>query len=301
MQENNQENLGDVVFIDAYNLMYRAYHATPALSAPDGTPTNAIYTLLKILLSIQKTHKNNIRFGMAVFDGSNNNFRKELDPEYKANRSEMPEDLKLQIPYIEELFEIMGWKCIKPTEVEADDWIASVACRSSKKFKTYIYSSDKDFYAIVGDNLSVVDGKEKKIYDRQGVFDKLGVYPENVVGYLSLVGDGVDNVKGIEKCGPKTAVNLLTQYGSIDGVVENAANIKGVVGNNLREAIENGKLDLYRSLIQMRVDMDIPLVAKDIRKEGIHQQRFNDFCRALNFESFFPENRASYNSPSRRM
>lgn len=293
----NSKNLdaGDVIILDSYNLMYRSYHATKPLSAPDGTPTNAVFTMLRILLSVEKAHgKNNIRFGFAVFDGGGNNFRKEIDSEYKANRKEMPDDLKPQVPLIKELCTILGWKVFTPEGVEADDWAGSVALRASKKFKTYIYSSDKDFYAIVDENIKVVDGKSKIQYGREEIFEKIGVYPENIVGYLALMGDGVDNVIGIEKCGPKTAVKWLNEYKDINGVIANADKVTGVAGENLRKSIESGQLSKNLELVQMKLDLDIQITVKESRKDPIDQKRLEDFCRKLGFESFLPENKAQY-------
>lgn len=286
---------GDVIFLDVYNLMYRAYHGTEPLSASDGTPTNAVYTMLRILLAIEKTHgKDNMRFGFAVFDGGGDNFRKEISEVYKEGRKEMPEDLKIQIPYIKQLLEILGWKVVQPVGVEADDWIATMATRSSRKLMTYVYSSDKDFYALVSSSLKVVDGKAKLIYGREEVFEKLGVYPENVVGYLALMGDDVDNIIGIDKCGKKTAAKWLNEYGNIDNLIANAENIKGIVGNNLRESIASGQLATNLKLVQMRLDLDVTVSVKECRKEYIKQKELEDFCRALDFKSFLPENRAQY-------
>lgn len=298
--ETNPEQL--VVFIDAYNMLYRAYHATTPLFSPDGTPTNVIFTQLKSLLHLQKVYKNNVRFGLAVFDGGGGSkFRKELYPEYKLTRSEMPEDLKVQIPIARELFEIMGWKTMLPINEEADDVIGTLACKSSKKFKTEILSSDKDFYPLVNENLVIVDGKAKKIYDREEVFNKIGLYPESITDYLALIGDSVDNVPGIDKCGEKTAVKLLQNFKSIEGIIENSASIKGVVGDNIREAIQNGNLLLYRELIKLRTDLDITVTVKDIRKDTINQQLLENFCIKYGFNSFLPphlQNNSSNNSNS---
>ncbi len=293
--EMPQVEKGDVILIDCYNAMYRAYHGTEPLSAPDGTPTNAIFTVLRMLLSIEKEHgRDNMRFGFAVFDGGGNNFRNEIDPEYKAGRKEMPEELKAQVPYIKELYDIMGWNVVTPEGVEADDWIGAVAQRSSKRYMTYVYSGDKDFYALASETLKVVDGKAKVVYGPEQVFAKFGVYPENIVGYLSLMGDSADNVIGIDKCGPKTAAKWLTDFGDIYGVIENAASIKGVAGDNLRKSIESGQIYKNIELIQMKLDLEIPSTVKESRKRYIDQQRLENFCRKLDYKSFLPENRAEY-------
>lgn len=286
---------GVCVIIDAYNSMYKNFHGTRPLNAPDGTPTNAIFTTLKTLLALQKKHQSNLRYGVAVFDGGGGSlFRKELYPEYKAHRKEMPEELAIQIPYLEELYDILGWKQMRSPFDEADDIIATIATRAGLVMKTEIHSSDKDFYALVNDTISVIDSKTQTTYDRETVFAKLGVYPENITAYLTLLGDSVDNIPGIDKCGEKTAAKWLAEYGNLDGVIANAANIKGVVGENLRKAIEDNSLNLYLQLVKMKTDLPLQIKVSDVRKDPIDSKRLEDFCRALGFNSFLPENRAQY-------
>lgn len=286
---------GVCVIIDAYNSMYKNFHGTKPLYAPDGTPTNAIFTTLRTLLALQGRHSDQLRYGVAVFDGQGGSkFRKEIFPEYKAQRKEMPDELKAQIPYITELYDILGWKRIHPVEDEADDVIASLAVRSGKVMQTEIHSSDKDFYYLVGGNITVVDSKAKITYNREEVYKKLGVYPEDIVTYLTLLGDSIDNIKGIDKCGKVTAVKWINEYGSLEHIIANADSIKGVVGENLREAISDGRLQLYNKLVQMHTDLPLNIKVSDVRKDPIDNARLEDFCRKLNFTSFLPENKAAY-------
>lgn len=293
--QNIPQKDGVCVLIDAYNSMYKNFHGTKMLNAPDGTPTNAIFTTLRSLLAIQGRLKDQLRYGVAVFEGKGGSqFRKEIFPEYKAQRKEMPEELRVQIPYILELYDILGWKTIHPEQDEADDVIATLAARSGKVMKTEIHSSDKDFYDMVEGNIVVVDSKAKIIYTREEVYNKLSVYPEQIVDYLTLLGDGVDNIKGIDKCGKTTAAKWLSEYGTLDNIIANADSIKGVVGNNLREAIADGRLELYRKLVQMKKDIPLSIKVTDVRKDPIDQVRFEEFCRKLGFTSFLPENRAEY-------
>lgn len=275
-----------VVFIDAYNLLYRAYHGNQSnLTNLEGLPTNAIYTISKMLLKLENNF-NNLHYSLAVFDGGSN-FREEIDENYKAQRKPMPEDLKVQIPYIKEVFEILGWPTYKAENVEADDVIGSLALRSAKSdFKTFIISGDKDFRQIVSDNLVVWDTMQDIIYNREMVFNKMNVYPENVVAYLSLLGDVSDNVPGVDKVGKGTASKLLNQFGSIEGIKENVENIPGKVGENLRLAFSNGHIEKNLSLISLKTDVEINFTSKQLRKNDTDSLRWKDFCEKMNFTSF---------------
>lgn len=285
-QETNYREEQDVVFIDAYNLIYRAFHGNQSkLTNADGLPTNAIYTITTMLFKLRKQFTN-IVHAVAVFDGGGN-FRKELDAEYKANRKPMPDELKVQMPYIKEVFEILGWPIIQAENVEADDVIATLAKRSAAKgFNTYIVSGDKDFRSIVTHNLNVVDTMQDICYDREKVFEKMGVYPENVVAYLSLLGDGVDNVIGIEQVGKKTAAKLLQTYGNLDGLIANKEELKGVAGTNIRAAIDSGLLAKNVELVTMKTDLEINITRKDVTLRNIDQERWNIFCEKMNFKTF---------------
>lgn len=275
----------EVVFIDAYNLIYRAYHGNQTnLTNSEGLPTNAIYTVSKMLQKLPSNFKNLVH-GLAVFDGGAN-FREEISADYKANRKPMPDDLRVQLPYIKEVFDILGWSSFQAENVEADDVIGSLALRSSKSnFKTYIISGDKDFRQLVTDNLVVWDTMQNIIYDRAKVYEKMGIYPENVVSYLSLLGDSSDNVKGVDKVGKGTAAKLLNQYGDMLGIKDNLSNISGKVGENLTAAFNDGTIDKNISLISLKLDLDLKITAKDVRKSPVDNQRWEEFCLKMNFNS----------------
>lgn len=281
----NQENGKDVVLIDAYNLFYRAYYGNQSkLTTSTGIPTNAIYTVSKMLLNLPKKFSNLV-YAAAVFDGGDN-FRKELDAEYKANRSEMPDDLKQQVPYIKRAFELLGWPILQAVGVEADDVVSTLAIRSSKKgFNTYVVSGDKDFRQIINDNLNIIDTMYDICYDREKTFEKMGVYPENVAAYLALLGDSSDNIKGIDKLGKKTAAKLLNEYGSIEGIIQNKDNIKGVVGENLREAIANGQLEKSYTLTLVKTDVPVEISKDSISKKSVNIDEWNKFCDDLEMSS----------------
>lgn len=279
-------NEKDVVFIDAYNLIYRAFHGNQvALTNKEGLPTNAIYTVSKMLINLPKNFKN-LTYSLAVFDGGGN-FREELDENYKANRKPMPEDLKIQMPYIKEVFDILGWPTFQAQDVEADDVIGALALRSSNNnYNTYIISGDKDFRQIVKHNLKVWDTMQDIIYDPNMVFEKMGVYPDNVVSYLSLLGDTSDNVKGVDKVGKGTASKLLNQFGSIDGIEKNLNLITGKVGENLRFAFESGQIKKNIELITLKTNLDVSLTSSQLRKRDVQEDKWKDFCEHMGFKSF---------------
>lgn len=280
-----KDDAKDVVFVDAYNLIYRAFHGNQnKLTNAEGIPTNAIYTVSRMLLKLPEQF-NDLAYAVAVFDGGGN-FRKELDPEYKANRKEMPEELKLQMPYIKQVFELLGWPTIQATDCEADDVISSLAIRAADKgFNTYIISSDKDFRQIIKDNLHVIDTMQDICYDRETTMEKMGVYPENVTGWLALVGDTSDNVKGVEGVGKGTAPKLLNQYGSIQGLIDNKDLLKGKVGDNIRTAISNGQLLQSIELVTVKTDLDIPITSKMVRMREPNPELWQDFCLTMNMKS----------------
>lgn len=283
----NEINGQDVVFIDAYNLIYRAYHGNQnKLANSNGISTNAILTVARMLLNLPEQF-DNLTYAVAVFDGGGN-FRTELDPNYKANRKEMPEDLQVQMPYIKQLFEILGWPMLQAVGVEADDVIATLAKRSSEKgFNTYIISSDKDFRQIITDNLHVIDSMNDTCYDREITKEKMGVYPENVAAYLALLGDASDNVMGIEGVGKGSAVKLLNQYGSLQAIIDNKDELKNKMGENIRAAIDSGQLLRDLELVTVKLDVDISLTSKELRLKEVSYNEWKIFCLELELRSLF--------------
>jgi DNA polymerase-1 len=278
----------DVVFIDVYNLIYRAYHGNPVkLTNSEGIPTSALLTFTKMILKL-KNQFHNLEHIVAVFDGGGgNNFRKELDAEYKANRKPMPDDLKIQMPYIKEMLEILGFPMLQAVDVEADDLIGTLAVRAAAKgFNTYIVSCDKDFRQIVTDNLQVLDTMADICYNPAKVMEKMGVYPENVPAWLALVGDGVDNVEGVKGIAKGTAPKLLATYGDLPGLIANKDQVKGKIGENLREAIENGQLLRSLELVILKTDVDVKITRKDITMRPVDDARWLDFCNKMEFKTF---------------
>jgi DNA polymerase I len=285
MEQVKKDEPKDVVLVDIYNLIYRAYHGNMSnLKAPDGTPTAALFTVIKMLKKLPQQFSN-LEFSLAVFDGGGN-FRKDLDAEYKSNRKPMPDDLKIQMPLIKEAMRLMGWPMHQAEGVEADDVMSTLAVRAaSKGYKVYIVSGDKDFRQIVGENINVIDTMQDILYDRNKVIEKMGVPPEQIRDYLALCGDGADNVKGVDKAGPKTVVKWLTQYGDIDGIIAHKDEIKGVVGDNLRKEIDNGNLLLWRQLVTVKADVEIQLKCSELTMQPEDSEGLQDFYKKMDFKS----------------
>ncbi len=252
-----------LLLVDGSSYLYRAFHALPDLRNREGEPTGAIYGIVAMLRRLRSDGKLNAgaTHGAVVFDAPGKTFRDDLYPQYKAQRSAMPSDLALQIPIIHRIVRAMGWPLLMVPGIEADDVIGTLATQAHQaKLLTVISTGDKDMAQLVSEHVRLVntmarDGGGAEWLDRDAVIAKFGVPPERIIDWLSLVGDTVDNVPGVEKVGPKTAVKLLSEYGSLDGVLANASVVKGVVGDNLRKAI--GWLPLARTLVTIRTDCDL--------------------------------------------
>ena len=229
-----------MLIVDASSFLYRAYHALPDLRSKKGHPTGALFGIINMLKKVRVDWPSQI--GACVFDPKGPTFRDKIYPDYKATRSSMPEDLKLQISPIFDVVKALGWPFIQVNGFEADDVIGTLVCEASKKnFKSVIISGDKDLAQLVNEHVILVDtmsrhGGTGKVYDIPAVSEKFGVLPEKIVDYLTLVGDQSDNIPGVKKIGAKTAARLINQYGSLDQILNSAKMITGVVGKNLEDA-----------------------------------------------------------------
>jgi len=248
-----------LLLVDGSGYLYRAFHAMPDLRTSTGLPTGALRGFISMLRVLDQDQPAALR--ACVFDAKGKTFRDDLYPEYKANRPPMPEDLAAQIGPIHDAVRALGWPLIEIPGVEADDVIGTLARRASDQgLNTVIVTADKDLAQLVSDKVLLVDtmsrdGGPPRRLDRAGVLARFGVAPERIVDYLSLVGDAVDNVPGVDKVGPKTAARLIGEYGSLDGVLAHADRIAGVVGENLRKARD--WLPTARTLVTVRTDADL--------------------------------------------
>jgi DNA polymerase I len=243
-----------LLLVDGSSYLYRAYHALPDLRGPDGAPTGALYGIINMLRRMRR--EVSAEYSACVFDAKGKTFRDDLYQEYKANRASMPTDLALQIEPIHAAVRALGWPLLMVEGIEADDVIGTLARAAAQRgMRVIISTGDKDMAQLVDERVTLVNTMTNETLDSAGVTEKFGVPPGRIVDYLSLIGDTVDNVPGVDKCGPKTAVKWLTQYDSLDGVVEHAAEIKGVVGDNLRRALDF--LPLARRLVTISTECDL--------------------------------------------
>ncbi|MNR90420.1 DNA polymerase I [compost metagenome] len=244
-----------LLLVDGSSYLYRAFHAMPDLRGPNGVPTGAIYGMINMLRRLRKDYPN-AEYMACVFDAKGKTFRDDLYAEYKAQRASMPEDLVKQIEPIHEAVRAMGWPILMVEGIEADDVIGTLAVEAVKHGMDVVVSTgDKDLAQLVNDQVTLINTMSNEKLDRDGVIAKFGVPPERIIDYLTLIGDTVDNVPGVDKVGPKTAVKWLTQYGTLDGIVEHAADIKGAVGDNLRRALD--WLPQAKTLITVKTDCDL--------------------------------------------
>ncbi|MFM0719632.1 DNA polymerase I [Paraburkholderia strydomiana] len=226
-----------LLLVDGSSYLYRAYHAMPDLRGPEGGPTGALYGMINMLRRMRK--EVTAEYSACVFDAKGKTFRDDWYPDYKANRPSMPDDLSRQIEPIHVAVRALGWPLLMIDGVEADDVIGTLSTAAEERGMNVIVSTgDKDLAQLVSDHVTLINTMTNEKLDRAGVIAKFGVPPERIIDYLSLIGDTVDNVPGVEKCGPKTALKWLTQFESLDGIVAHADEIKGAVGDNLRRALD---------------------------------------------------------------
>lgn len=249
-------NRPTLLLVDGSSYLYRAYHAMlrQNLTAPDGAPTGALYGVLNMLRRLRADYPHD--YCAVVFDAKGKNFRHQMFSEYKATRPPMPDDLRPQAEALPELVRLTGWPVLVIGQVEADDVIGTLAKQGvGHGLQVIVSTGDKDMAQLVNERVTLVNTMSGETLDIEGVKEKFGVRPDQIRDYLALTGDKVDNVPGVEKCGPKTAVKWLEAYGSLQGVMEHAAEIKGKVGENLRAAMP--RLPLSYDLVTIKTDVDL--------------------------------------------
>src|SRR5688500_3761161 len=246
-----------LLLVDGSSYLYRAFHALPGLRSPKtGEPTGAIYGVLNMLRKLAADYKAGAR--ACVFDAKGKTFREAEYAEYKANRTPMPDDLALQVEPLREAVAALGWPVLVIDGVEADDVIATLAERAKRDgWRTVISTGDKDFAQLVDDRVMLVNTMSNEKLDVEGVKSKFGVSPEQFLDYLTLIGDAIDNIPGVDKVGPKTACKWIEKYGSLEGVLANASEIGGLAGENLRQMAD--WLPKARVLLTIKRDVELPL------------------------------------------
>ena len=280
-----------LLLVDGSSYLYRAFHAMPDLRAVPGDPTSAATGAIRGMVNMMQSLRKDIHadYAACVFDAKGPTFRDALYPEYKAHRSPMPDDLRSQIPPIHEVVRLLGWPVLDVPGVEADDVIGTLAVLAAQQGVQVIVSSgDKDLSQLVTEHITIVDTMNNKRRDVAGVTAEFGVPPERMIDFQTLVGDPVDNVPGVTKVGPKTAAKWLAEYGSLDNLLVHAEDIKGVAGENLRQARD--WLPTGRQLVTIKTDCDLAshvpgLPALDaLHLHAPNQSALRDFYEAYGFK-----------------
>ena len=272
-----------LLLVDGSSYLYRAFHAMPDLRNKSGEATGAIYGVLNMLRRLHKDFP--AEYSACVFDAKGRTFRDDLYAEYKANRPPMPDDLAAQIGPLKEAIGAMGWPLLEVGGVEADDVIGTLALEAEKSgLRVVISTGDKDITQLVTPQVTLVNTMSGEMLDVAGVEKKFGVPPERMIDYLTLVGDSVDNVPGVSKVGPKTAVKWLTQYGSLDAIVKSAADIGGAVGENLRAALD--WLPQARALLTIKCDVAMPVHFPDLAPQPQDKARLAALFERFEFKTW---------------
>ena len=275
-----------LTLVDGSYYLFRAYHAMPGLTNAEKEPTGAIFGVINMLRKLLKEEQPD--YFAVVFDAKGKSFRNDLYPEYKANRPPAPPDLVAQIEPLHEIIRALGVPLLIIDDVEADDVIATLAARASiAGLRTLVSTGDKDLAQIVNDDIHLINTMNNTRFDRDGVVEKYGVPPERIVDYLALIGDTSDNVPGIPKVGPKTAVKWLAEHGSLDRIVANADSFPGKVGEYLRENLD--QIPLSKELVTLKTDLDLPVGPERLLIADQDKVALREHYRRWGFRSWLPD------------
>ncbi|MBD3656539.1 MULTISPECIES: DNA polymerase I [Marinobacter] len=282
----SQQQTPPVVLVDGSSYLFRAYHALPPLTTSKNQPTGAIKGVISMLRRLEQDFPGSKV--VVVFDAKGKTFRHAMFAEYKANRPPMPEDLASQIQPIHDIVRAMGLPLLIIPEVEADDVIGTLAHEATRKgIDVVISTGDKDMAQLVSDHVTLINTMTETRMDRDGVVEKFGVTPDQIIDYLALVGDKVDNIPGVTKCGPKTAVKWLEEHHNLDTIMARADEVKGKIGEYLREALDT--LPLSRELATIKTDVELDFSLEDLPLPHQDDTRLLDLFREYEFRSWINE------------
>ena len=291
--------LSPLILVDGSSYLFRAYHVPylQALSTSSGQPTGAITGVLNMIRSLKKDYPNgNI---VVIFDAKGKTFRNDLYPEYKANRPPMPDDLRTQIAPLHQIIAAMGLPLLVIEGVEADDVIGTLAQQASDKgIETVISTGDKDMAQLVNAHVRLINTMTNVELDEAGVVEKFGVRADQIIDYLALMGDKVDNIPGVEKCGPKTAVKWLAEHGTLEQVIANADKVKGKIGENLRSALE--QLPLSYQLATIKLDVELEQHACEIQPIAANVEQLKDLYQTYELKRLLADLTSGDNKSSKK-
>ncbi|MEF3074323.1 DNA polymerase I [Methylobacter sp. Wu1] len=280
MPQDTQKRL---VLVDGSSFLFRAYHALPPLTSPKGEPTNAILGVTNMLRKLIDDYQSD--YITVIFDAPGKTFRNDLYDQYKAHRPPMPDDLRVQIEPLHQLIRAMGLPLIIENGVEADDIMGCLAQQAEREgFHVVISTGDKDMAQLVNEHITLDNTMSNVRLDIQGVIDKFGVKPEQIVDYLALIGDTVDNIPGVPKVGPKTAAKWLEEYESLENLIACADQIKGKIGENLRASLD--QLPLSKQLTTIKCDLDLPYSLEDLKRRPVDNTELRNLLTGLGFSSW---------------
>ena len=277
-----------LLLVDGSSFLYRAFHAMSQsdLRSPQGEPTGAIYGVLNMLRRLRQDYAAD--YSVCVFDAKGKTFRDDWYPAYKANRPSMPDDLRAQIEPLHQAITASGWNILVQDGVEADDVIGTLAQQADRDgVRCIVATGDKDLAQLVNARITLVNTMNNEVLDEAGVLAKFGVPPARIVDYLTLVGDSVDNVPGVTKCGPKTAVKWLAEYGTLDNLLVHAAEVGGVVGQNLRDALD--WLPQGRRLVTVKCDVPLPVHFDQLIAPAQDKETLRELFQRLGFRTWLRE------------
>ncbi len=275
-----------LLLVDGSSYLYRAFHALPELRNRNNEPTGAIYGVLNMLRRLHKDYK--AHYSACVFDAKGRTFRDDLYAQYKSNRPPMPDELARQIQPLQECIDAMGWPMLVVEGVEADDVIGTLARQAEREnMRCIISTGDKDIAQLVNPQVTLVNTMSNETLDEAGVLAKFGVGPGCMLDYLALVGDAADNIPGVEKVGPKTAVKWLSQYGSLDNLVAHRDEIGGVVGENLRKAVD--WLNRSREILTIKCDVELPMGLHELGLQPRDTKKLAALFEQLDFKTWLRE------------
>ncbi|ALG68506.1 DNA polymerase I [Beggiatoa leptomitoformis] len=275
-----------LILVDGSSYLYRAFHAMPSLNNSEGMPTGAVYGVTNMLRNLLKEYQPT--HAAVIFDAKGDTFRHELSADYKATRPPMPPELVEQIAVIHQIVQALGFPLLSVAGVEADDVIGTLAQQAEKAgMEVLIFTGDKDLAQLVNEHITLINTMNNTRLDPQGVKEKFGVTPAQIIDFLSLVGDKVDNVRGVDKVGEKTAAKWLEQYTSLDTIIANSAQIKGKVGENLRAALHY--LPLTKALITIRCDVPLSETPQTLTLKTSDNTSLRQIYQTLEFKNWLHE------------
>ncbi|MDH5710833.1 MAG: DNA polymerase I [Gammaproteobacteria bacterium] len=281
-----KEQTPPIILVDGSSYLFRAFHALPPLTNSKNQQTGAVYGVINMLRKLRADYQP--EYMAVVFDAKGKTFRHEMYPDYKGTRPKMPEELSSQIVPLHELIRAQGFRLISEPGVEADDVIGTLAAQASAEGRDMLVSTgDKDMAQLVSPHVTLINTMTNKVMDAAGVEEKFGVKPEQIIDYLALMGDTSDNIPGVPKVGPKTAVKWLAEYGTLDNLVEHADEITGKIGENLRGALDH--LPLSKNLTTIRCDLELHESLEDLKIGDADTATLEKIYTEMEFRSWLDE------------